>query len=224
MALPTPRLDPDFEPRIPGPSWNDQDLYIIGGGTSLKGYDMSGLHEKGRVLGINRAPDLVPCHACFSIDQIFIREYAKQAEAWAASGMEVVFAPGPSWFDAGEKRVPGVRYIRRVQGTGIHAGVGTVINGLNSGYSGLCYGILKGATRIFLLGFDMKGGNDHWHGGYEWKAQRTAIYFPRWADLFHNIRRECPEGVEIFNCNPLSGINAFPFLSYRDIGLPLEGS
>ena len=42
------------------PWWDDRPLWIVGGGSSLSGYDLSDLWISGRVLGVNRAADLVP--------------------------------------------------------------------------------------------------------------------------------------------------------------------
>lgn len=217
---------------IPATRWNDRDLYIIGGGPSLKGRNLQNLRSRGRVLGINKVPEIAPCDAMFTIDQKFLREYARQIREWAAAGVECTAGVGNTWFNDGHTPIPGVNYILRVQGTGIGGDehqlrnlgfppeVGTVVNGCNSGYSGTAYGLLRGALRIFLLGFDMNTPeNEHFHDGYPWGAGNTGVYFPRWALKFCEIAAALPSGVEVLNCNPESAIKAFPFSTYDKIGI-----
>lgn len=204
--------------QIDEPRWDDRDLYIIGGGKSLEGRDLSRLRERGRVLGINRAADYAPCDATFSLDHMFIRKRAESLQEWAEAGQEVFMAVPQDWFTH-QQPIPVVTYLERVQGTGVGSDPRRIINGLNSGYGGLCLAVLKRARRIYMLGYDMKGENDHWHDGYEWGSGRTKIYFERWAKRFNEIRDDLPPGVEVYNCNPASGITAFPFLSYEAIGL-----
>lgn len=206
---------------ITEPWWDDRDLYIVGGGDSLEGYDLSHLHEKGRVLGINRAPELIPCHACFTIDHNFLDHCHNTLAQWVQDGIEVAAATGDTWFNI-HKPIPGALYLKRVQGVGLDEGPGTIVNGLNSGHVGLCYSILKRARRIYLLGFDLNGENTHWHDGYSWGCGRTKIYFPRWAKRFDEIRDALPDGCEVFNCNPNSAITAFQFTSYEEIGLRIN--
>lgn len=203
---------------ITAPWWDDRDLYIVGGGDSLKGCDLTHLRERGRVLGINRAPELIPCDACFTIDHNFLQREHDKIAGWVADGVEMAAAVGSTWFNI-HKPIPGTLYLKRVQGTGTDEGPGTIVNGLNSGHGGLCYSVLKRAKRICLLGFDLTGENTHWHDGYEWGCGRTKIYFSRWAKRFEEIRDALPAGTEVFNCNPNSAITAFPFSSYDAIGI-----
>lgn len=206
------------------PWWDNRDLFIVGGGASLKGYDLSRLHERGRVLGINKAHNpspgvFIPMDATFSIDHNFIRHWSKSLHKWAQAGQEVYLAVGSSWFSQ-HPPIPGVRYLERVQGIGVSENMGHIINGCNSGYGGLCLAVMKRARRIFLLGFDMRDENDHWHDGYDWAHRSsTKVYFPRWAAKFSEIRDCLPPHVEVYNCNPESGITAFPFTSYSEVGL-----
>ena len=203
---------------VDAPFWDDRDLYIVGGGESLIGRDLSQLNKKGRVLGVNRAPDFVPCDVFFTIDHTFLRKRRESIEQWAASGMEAWACAGEQWFDQ-EAAIPLVKYLIRVQGTGIDAGPGTLINGLNSGYCAVCLAVLKRAKRIYMLGYDLNGENGHWQDGYDWGTGRTKIYFERWAAKFDDIARDLPPDVQVLNCNPDSGVTAFPFSTYDDIGI-----
>ncbi len=203
---------------IDEPWWDDRDVYIIGGGDSLKGRQLDKLHEKGLVLGINRAAELVPCHATFTLDHSFIRNRTAILQKWAEDGQEVYLAVGGGWFGE-HKPIPGATYLTRVQGFGVGKNPGQIVNGLNSGYGAVCLAVLKRARRIYMLGFDLKGDNTHWHDGYSWGNNRACIYFERWAKRYGEIREDLPRGVRVYNCNPDSAIVAFPFSTYDSIGI-----
>lgn len=203
---------------IAEPWWNDQDVFIIGGGLSLKERDIQSLHKKGIVIGVNRAAEFATCHATFTIDHSFIRNCAGLLKQWAEDGQEVYAAVGNTWLDT-VAPIPGVTYLLRVQGQGVGDGMSEIVNGCNSGYGALCLAIKKRSRRIWLLGFDMKDKNTHWHDGYKWGCNRSSIYFERWAKRFGEIKNDLPRGVKVFNCNPDSGIVAFPFSTYDHIGI-----
>lgn len=203
---------------ISEPWWDDRDVFIIGGGKSLAGHDLTSLHKRGRLVGVNRSADFCTCSCTFTLDHNFLRKRADQMQQWSDDGQEVYAAVGDTWFD-NVPIVPGVTYLRRQQGKGVGEDPHIIINGCNSGYGALCLALLKRAKRIYLLGFDMKGENEHFHDGYPWGCGRSAIYFERWAERFNQIRDDLPDGVEVFNCNPESGIVAFPFSSYHQIGI-----
>lgn len=204
---------------IAEPWWDDRDVFIIGGGASLKGRKIDILHEKGLVLGTNRAAEFATCHATLTLDHSFIRNRANLLKQWAnGDGQEVYAVVGSTWLDT-VPAIPGVTYLQRVQGFGVGDNLGQIVNGCNSGYGALCLAVLKRARRIWMLGFDLNAGNDHWHDGYTWGSDRSKIYFSRWAERFDEIRQDLPAGVEVFNCNPKSAIVAFPFSTYDEIGI-----
>jgi len=199
------------------PWWDDRPVWIVGGGPSLSGYDLSGLRSSGRVLGVNRAADLVPCTATFTLDHNFLKKRTTDLTEWAQDGQEVFAAVADGWFDARDP-IPGVTYLRRIEGKGVGRDLTTIINGKNSGYGALCLAILKRAREIYLLGYDFRH-NAHWHGGYPWGSGRCQIYFERWAKRFDEIAEDLPNGVVVWNGNVDSVVQAFPFKSYEDLGL-----
>ena len=202
------------------PWWDDRLVWIVAGGPSLSGYDLSDLRARGRVLGVNRAADLLPCDATFTLDHTFLRKCPADLAEWARLGQEVFVAVADGWFEDNGK-IPGAVYLRRVQGKGVGQDKGVIINGLNSGYGALCLAILKRAREICMLGYDFKNttSGSHWHGGYPWSNGKCRIYYERWAKRFDEIAEELPEGVQVWNGNLDSAVRAFPFMSYEDMGL-----
>lgn len=204
---------------VDAPWWDDRPVFIIGGGPSLAGRDLSRLRERGWVLGVNRAADLAPVDATFSLDAVFIRRRADGLAKWAET--QQVYLGMPASY--GGPFIPGAIYLDRIRGTGLSRHPGRVINGLNSGYSALNVAVLKRAKEIFLLGYDMqptpRDALTHWHGGYPWQERQHQTYYARWAALFKDAAAALPAGVKVWNCNPHSGVRAFPFSSYEAIGL-----
>lgn len=202
---------------VAAPWWDDRPTFIIGGGPSLRGIDLSRLRERGWVLGVNRAAETVPVDATFSLDTQWIDERRAMLGDWAGRH-EVYLAVLPRSSRFG---IPGVIYLERKDGAGLSKDRGAIINGLNSGYGALNVAVLKRAREIVLLGFDMQPGPGatHWHDGYPWRDRRKEANYPKWASLFARAVQDIPEGVTVRNANPRSAVRCFPFTTYDAVGL-----
>ena len=211
--------------RVGPPYWEGRQLFVVGGGPSLAGYDLGRLREHGWVLGVNRTADYWPVDAVFTIDYQFLRRRAADLAGWAARGIETYAAVAD---DYDRPPIPGVTYLKRVSMDGISLDPSVIANGLNSGFGGLNLAVLKLARRIILLGFDLqpvaKDQPTHWHSGYDWGGARASVsHYERWASRFRQAVSMIPPGVEVLNANPDSAIRAFPFTTYEAIGLRRTG-
>lgn len=203
------------------PFWAERPVFIVGGGTSLKGRDLSRLRDRGWVLGVNRAAEFIPVDATFSLDTKFAREYGAQLAEWAK--VHQVYLTVPPDFGSYARIVPGVIYLSKVSMRGLSLNQ-SAITGLNSGYGALNLAVLKRAREIVLLGFDLTPppvpADRHWHSGYAWDRGQTATRtYPSWADRFRDVLKNLPSGVTVTNANPASAIKAFPFATYEEFGL-----
>lgn len=204
--------------QVDAPWWDARPVFIVGGGPSLQGRDLSRLRERGIVLGVNRAADLVPVDATFTLDHNFVAKRREDLRQWAAAH-ELWIAQAP---DEPSPPILGAHYIERRNGDEpLSVDPRYVINGLNSGYSAINLATLKRAREIILLGYDLHPtqGLSHWHGGYPWNVGTAEKYYGRWAQKFDLIARFMPAGVRIINANPTSAIKAFPFATYEEFGL-----
>lgn len=94
-----------------------------------------------------------------------------------------------------------------------------VIGGNNSGFGALMLAIALGATRIGLLGFDMKVQGEpgkeetHCHEGYSFQSGRTfQSKLDKFIGCFENYSVPIKEaGVIVVNLNPDSKLECFPF-------------
>ena len=197
---------------IGAPFWDDAPLFIVGGGTSIEGFDLDRIRHLGLTLGVNKSAFVFDTDALFSLDQHFTREHRDDIQAFADKGREVILAMPVN--EDGHQPIEGACYIHRRRDDGLSYD-NTGIYGVNSGYSAISVGYLKRATKMYLLGFDMqygKNGKTHCHGGYPWHNPRTHKFMDKWAGNFNKIAEQLQEaGVVVVNCvgEPMSKIPVF---------------
>lgn len=83
----------------------------------------------------------------------------------------------------------------------------------NSGYQAINLAAHLGATRILLVGYDMRGDNKaHWFGQHPESCRKNMIRpFEARAHHFAGLVEPLRErGIEVVNCTPGSAIDAFP--------------
>lgn len=138
----------------PEETWKDQDVYIIGGGPSLRDFDWSLLHDE-YTIGCNTAFTLGEqvCKICIFGDYAWWQAFHRELESYKGTVFTSMSRP------------PNVSWVwtmpRRPQGLHTDA-LGW--NG-NTGSLAINLAMLLGAKRVFLLGFDMKRIDDrpNWH-------------------------------------------------------------
>ena len=197
-------------------AWGDRPLFIVGGGPSLRGRDLSSLRSRGRVLGVNRAAEFWPVDATFSQDIVFMDKHRSLLEAGIARGEEVYLAVAEGY--AGRLIEGAVYFTRSEAGQGKP---GDLVNGKHSGHGALQLALRRGARDITLLGYDLHPVTSeepaHWYDGP--RDETTMIYFARWANAVDALAAELPPGVVVRNANPNSAVTAFPLISYEEVGL-----
>ena len=202
MALKFSRLLPDWGCPV----------YIIGGGTSLTGFDCDIIRGKGLLVGVNKAAWLHDCDALVTLDQHFAKEHRNDIREFVKGGGEAILAMPPS--ENGHVAIPGATYVYRRRNDGLSDDP-TSIYGVNSGFAALGAAYLKGAPFIGLLGFDMQYGKDgrtHWHDGYRWHNKAAHRMMGKWANAFNTAAEQCSQkGIEVVNYigEPESKIDAF---------------
>lgn len=186
-------------------------VYIIGGGPSLRGFDFESLRGRGHVIAVNDAIFAAPfADTAFTIDIIWL---ANRVNALRHFGGEMIAAV-PAEFDPVDAPV---RYVVRQQGADLSDNMGVVYTGDNSGFAALGMAMMRGASKIALLGFDMTGPG-HFHAGYTWRSRYGVRDYPQWARAFYHLNRIARErNTKIINCNRASGIRCFAYGTPNDI-------
>lgn len=161
---------------------------VIATGPSLKQDDVDYVRGKCKVVAVSNAYTVAPWADCLvSHDRNWWRHY-----------------PDAMNFE-------GPKYCRfELNGTQRFNPFGMPI-GCNSGLMGMYVAQSLGASKILLLGFDMKGS--HFFGRHGGTLTNTTKQ--RFSQHLHQFRHF--KGCEVINCNPDSALTRFPFGDIRSI-------
>jgi len=146
-------------PWEPSPIWEGEDCYIIGGGPSLRGFEWDLLKDL-HTIGCNTAFQLGPevCSVCAYGDDVFYAHHYKELEQF--EGPVVTNVPSmlrrddaPSYIKAMRRKPKGLWHGDTL---GWNSSTGAMAINLALSF---------GASRVFLLGFDMAThkGEPNWH-------------------------------------------------------------
>lgn len=103
----------------------------------------------------------------------------------------------------------GEKYSVRTAGTQHEQSLGT---GSNSGLLAMLVAQKKGAERILLCGFDMRG--THYFGPHPEGLKNTT---PQRFETFKmQFARWQPKGLQILNCTPGSALHCYPFADLKE--------
>lgn len=190
-------------------------IACVAPGPSLTAEMCSQLAGRCRVLVINNAFELCPwadwLYACDGAwwDE-FHQDVARnfQGERWTQDldaaleyGLKhIELAPRPERF------------------SGLSIDPRFIKGGYTSGYQAINLAYHLGASRILLVGYDMRpiNGQTHFFGEYlSPRLARSSRRFDKFARAFDTIDPK-KYGVEIFNCTPGSAITAFPHRSLQE--------
>jgi len=188
--------------------WEGETVWIVGGGSSLEGFDLNNLKGKGITLGVNKAAyHSFKCDYCFTLDQTFYKRCYQELKEYDRT---VYCALPPT---GKIEPLPKGVYLERRRNQKLSEN-NFEIYGHNSGFGALGLAFLKGASRINLLGFDMcnKGNKVHWHSSYEWHNPKNHSWYNQWAANFDNAAIQLEEAeIEVVNYvgDPESTIGCF---------------
>lgn len=196
-------------------------VVVIGGGFSVKSYDLTRLPKNALYIGVNDAGHILSCEHVVTMDRLWFehryRDVANDKHVrriWIRKGINKVISqldPKVTEFECNP------------EAPCILAAKGNTFHGSNSGVVAINLAYQLSLHRIFLLGFDMQrgpGGEPYWYPPYPWRPQgatKPATY-ERWAKEFHDIARQTANaGIEVYNVNHRSKVTSFPVISYEEM-------
>jgi len=193
--------------------WDGATCFILGGGPSLLNIQMWKLSEKN-VVAVNNAYLKCPwATAVYFQDCKWYHEpiaddtiVTHQQELRKFKGYKVTTCI------QSEEPDGSIQVVERGGRHGLSPSR-TQINGNNSGYGAIDLAIKFGATRIILLGFDMKivGGRHNYHSGHR-RAVGAGVYKDQFLPAFGTMAKAIKKlelGVEIINCTQDSALDYF---------------
>jgi len=191
--------------------WKNSNVFVVGGGPSVNDLDLSLIHDR-RVIGINCA---------FTLGH------------W----IDITYFGDCRWWDNNKKRIADYACLKvtsceRLQPNSNLKVVKRKPHGFsknpellgwngNSGASGINLAYLLGAKRAFLLGFDLKvekKGVHNWHNLHP-TTPNENIYETKFIPQFKRFAKEMKQAApnfEVYNTNPDSALDVFPYMSYED--------
>ena len=204
--------------------WSGQTCVILAGGPSLKGQDLSALantHPWPKVIAINDSWKLKPyASALYFSDAAWWQRQIDQNE-FSVDGVrfhDLIYKGAWIKGGAGFQEHPQVRQLQFTGQVGLEMNPGGLRHGSNSGYAAINLAYLFGASRIVLLGYDMRceGERIHWHDRYDgWPASYFHnVLQNEFLPLFNYLVEPLAEaGVEVINATPGSALACWPRMS-----------
>ncbi len=136
---------------------------------------------------------------------------------WWAVHKESVFRSfsGSKWTqDPGFKDDPAFNFIRSIEGTGLADDA--LVQGNNSGYQAINLAYVLGASRVILLGYDMRGQGEHWFGRHDQsKGLGANTDYSTFVRHFEQMQPQ-DYGLEVINCSRESALECFPRMRLRE--------
>ena len=117
-----------------------------------------------------------------------------------------------------EKDIPGTLHVTGKTGKGLSESPERIHFGQNSGFQALNLAVHFGASRILLLGYDMKFGENglaHWFGDH---PNNVRSNYPAWLSNFSIAADQIKErGIEVINCSRDTALRCFKQKLITDI-------
>ncbi len=195
------------------PEWQGATVAILAGGPSLTQdqVDALGLSDEAiKIIAINNAASIAPSadilYFCDDRWYEWNKDLVRRFDGMRVTLENIVL----------QKQIE-VRCLRDYGTTGFAPRRDGVTNGRNSGYQALHLAALLGASRVILLGYDMRvvNGQMHWHD--EHRVATPANIFEGWLNCYETLAPELTKrGVEVINCSPDSALLVFPRMSLAE--------
>lgn len=192
--------------------WQGEDVFILGGGPSVSHFPLTRLID----------PKVIGCNNAYLFGESIVDVLVFGDKPWwdyhegrpvFRSFTNPIFSNAPKLED--ESRI--IWTPRETHGFHKHA-LGW--NG-NTGSSAINLALIMGASRVFLVGFDMKSseeGESNWHENT--LDAPTDVHYNRYQaeikDSMSMLHANWP-GVDVINLNPDSAMEIFPRCSWEEI-------
>lgn len=193
-------------------AWAGQTVAVLASGPSLTREQCEAVKGRCRVIAVNNQgidtvcdgqvmPAMAPwAEVLYAADAKWWNAYREPALKFAGLKLTIRSSPHPTvyWLRQSPERV----FDKRPE---------YLVTGGNSGYQALHIAIQQGASRVLLLGFDLKpnGKRKHWFGNHP-GSLNTVSNYAQWIGAFGRLALLLPKlGVEVLNCSPDSALKCF---------------
>lgn len=192
----------------PVKSWKDQEVFIVGGGDSLRSFDWSLISEE-RTIGCNDAY-IHGTDICVFGDINWFEAHERALKNYKG----IVITNAPKMFHT---KIPWVWTMVR-ESRGIHEN--TLAWNASTGAVAVGLAVILGAAKIYLLGFDMQlsnNGKSNWHDNLLDKPDPEV--YDKFGEGFgfvaKDLRSKYP-GIEVVNVTDDSKLNVFKKIGVKE--------
>lgn len=193
------------------PDWRGQAAAIIASGPTAKKAGVDQLRGRLKVMAINQSYELAPwADVLYGCDG---KWWSLQAWGEKFKGLKITQDPTASVYGPSDsiKKID----IPNVENDDLLVDrPGRIGAGGNSGFQGLNLAVQFGATRIMLVGFDMRTDlGTHWHGRHPPDLNNPCPDYnlPRWRRALDRAAAKLAQlGIEVVNCSEVSLLTAYP--------------
>ena len=227
-------LSKDITSVLPFGAWFGKRCFLIGGGPSLENFNPSLLKDE-LVIGTNKAFLKFNSTINYAMDIGFFNRITnpsfntelerKTRTAWNSYGGIKLFLQVMPKFNFGD----GIFVVKKLADRQISLDIEKgIYPGKNSGFGALMLAISLGATKIGLVGYDLKVDLErektHWHDGYlnqtprglQRKLDNFRLEFEEFAPAIRQL------GIEVVNLNPDSALRCFTFSTIGEMLHPQQ--
>ena len=214
----------------------DKDVFIIGGGPSLTGFDFESLSDLDTIAVNVAALDVPDPTYCITADSGIFRklqvgDFKKVKTTWV-----LVTNPNHCSMKMRDGRFvqEGSGYVHNlfaanmiIRNAGVE-GIGFSFEDFRTGYnSGFCafqLAVLLGYENIYLLGFDLRsGGTSHYHKRYNGRSIQSADlekFYRNWVKAIPMVKERT--NINVFSCSKTSRLNRIKGIRYKSMSKVLE--
>lgn len=179
--------------------WPNSTVVCIGGGPSLTREDVDACRGLARVIVVNDGYRMAPW-----ADVLYACDY----RWWKWHDGVTHFAGLKYSLDPRAARYSGVQILKHTGADGLETDPSGLRTGRNSGYQAINLAMHLGASRVLLLGYDMKRtrDKDHWFGAHPGGHPPLSTFVPHFEALARH-QRQWP--FEIVNCSRETALQGF---------------
>ena len=207
-----------------------KEVFVIGGGSSLKDFDFGKLNEKDTII-VNKAIQYVPNPTYFiTIDFTVLK---KMSRIYDISPTKIFVANFTKpYLQEKEGRIVDIRFplvykledfnmiIKSYKTEGMGIKFNDFRNGDNSGFCALQLAVVLGYEEIYLLGIDLNVDKEtHFHGGYgeskEKFVKKLDKYYENFVIGLNELKNKKPN-IKVISCSPISKLNGIiPYKEFK---------
>lgn len=190
------------------PIWQNETVYIIGGGPSLIGFNWNSLIGK-RTIAINKAILSYPmADVLYWTDSRVYGWYKQEIDKF--KGLKYTTRHHVTYTND-------IKVLRKSNKFGLEESKDALCHGNNSGYAAINLAYHLGAKRIVLLGYDMHndGVKSHYHEGYPVPATGNNIYKDQFIPGFQILGDLLKQKkIEVYNASIKSSLTVWPKITF----------